>query len=156
MVRCLVLCCGNPIRGDDGVAWKIAEAVEQSASLPGVEILVEQQWMPEMAEKLSQVETVFFVDCSTASPAGTISFFPVEPAAKLPRLLTHHLDAPALLKLTLDIYGKIPERAELLTVGAESLELREGLSEPVLRALPEAVASLIEAIQRALEAPAFF
>ncbi len=155
MTRCLVLGCGNPIRGDDGVAWKIAEAVEQYAPLPGVEILVEQQWMPEMAEKLSQVETVFFVDCSTISAAGSISFFPVKPAVALPRLLTHHLDAPALLKLTLDIYGKIPERAEILTVGAESLELREGLSEPVLRALPEAVATLIKAIHGALETPAF-
>jgi hydrogenase maturation protease len=153
MTRCLVLCCGNPIRGDDGVALKIAEAVEQSASLPGVEILADQQWMPEMAEKLSQVETVFFVDCSTASAAGTISFFPVKPAASLPRLFTHHLDAPSLLKLTLDLYGRIPERAAILTVGAESLELREGLSEPVLRALPEAIAKLTLAIQEAVELP---
>jgi hydrogenase maturation protease len=150
MIRCLVLCCGNPIRGDDGVAWKIAEALEQSAPMPGVEILVEQQWMPEMAERLSQVETVFFVDCSTASPAGTISFFPVSLAARLPRLLTHHMDAPSLLRLTKDLYQTIPQRAEILTVGAESLELREGLSEPVSRAIPEAVATLTRAIREAV------
>lgn len=153
MVRCLVLCCGNPIRGDDGVAWKIAEAVELSASLPGVEVIADQQWMPELAEKLSEVDAVFFVDASTASPAGSVSFFPAEPAPSLPRLFTHHMDAPALLKLTLDLYGKIPGQAAILTVGAESMDLREGLSEPVCRALPEAVATLTRALRAAIEAP---
>lgn len=150
MAKCLVLCCGNPIRGDDGVAWKIAEAVEENLPLPGVEVLAEQQWMVDMAEKVSQADTVFFVDCSTASPAGSINFFPVTPAEKLPRLFTHHLDAPAMLRLTLDVYGRIPAQAKILTIGAESLDLQEVLSEPVKKALPEAITLLSKAIEEAL------
>lgn len=152
MVRCLVLCCGNPIRGDDGVAWKIAEAVE-FASLPGVTVIADQQWLPELAEELHEVDAVFFVDASTASTAGTVSFFPVKPAKSLPRLFTHHMDAPTLLKITYDLYGRVPEQASILTVGVESMEFREGLSEPVCRALPEAIATLTTAIREAIEAP---
>jgi Ni,Fe-hydrogenase maturation factor len=69
----------------------------------------------------------------------------VSPAESLPRILTHHLDPSSLLKLTQDLFGRSPSRAVSITVGGESFELNEELSESVTAAIPIA----IEAVRQA-------
>ena len=145
MKSVLVLACGNTLRGDDGVAWHIAAALEQDGTDPKAEIIFTRQLIPEHAELLSTADLVVFIDCSAVAEPGVISTIPITPAHALPRIFTHHLDPASLLKLAQDLYGRIPSKAMAITVGGQSFELNEQLSKPVTAAIPIAV----EVVRRA-------
>src|ERR1035438_3634143 len=97
--RALLLACGNTFRGHDGVGWRIGSAVEQQLRLSGLTVLMTRQLLPEHAEAISSADVVVFVDCSAVTAAGTVSTIPIRPAVSLPRILTHHLDPAALLRI---------------------------------------------------------
>ena len=150
--QCLILACGNTLREDDGVGPFLAQwAEERWRDDPRVRILCDHQWTPEMVEDIASAESVVFVDCATDCEAGLVRTRPIEPATDTTRLGTHHLDAAQLLALSKQLYGAMPRSSLLLTVGAGSLELREGLSEPVKMALPEARRLLKDSVQRLLD-----
>jgi hydrogenase maturation protease len=152
-IRCLILACGNTLREDDGVAPFLARwAEERWRDDARVRILCDHQWTPEMVEDVASAETVVFVDCATDCGAGLVRMLPVEPAADMTKLGTHHLDAAQLLTLSRHLYGRMPRTSLLLTVGAGSLDLREGFSEAVKAALPEAQRMLLDSVQRLLGA----
>jgi hydrogenase maturation protease len=138
-VRCLILACGNTLRGDDGVGPWLAEwAEERFRSETGVSVLIRQQWTPELAEDIARSESVLFIDCSIDCAPGSVNLTPVEPVAATQGLATHHQGAPQLLALARELYGSVPANAQLVTIGAGSTELGESFSDPVLDALPEA------------------
>jgi hydrogenase maturation protease len=145
-LRFLLVACGNTFRGDDGVGWCIGCAVEQQLQLAGLTVLRTRQLLPEHAEAVSVADVVVFVDCSAITAAGTVSTIPIEPAETLPRLLTHHLDPAALLRLTRDMYAHTPSRAVAITVGGQSFDWSDRLSRSVKSAVPEA----LEAVRLAL------
>jgi hydrogenase maturation protease len=138
----LVLACGNTLRGDDGVGWAIAALLEDDPALEDVEVVASHQLTPEMAEPISRAETVVFVDCSAVAGAGEVSVFPVEAANEDNASLTHNMDPARLLAMAAEIFGAAPERAFAVTVGGASFGMSEELSEPVRRAIPEAVAEI--------------
>lgn len=144
--HCLVLACGNTLRGDDGVGWELARRAADFD--PQAEVITSGQWTPELAEPLSRAVAVLFLDCSTDSEPGEVRLRTIEPSTVLPRLFTHHLCPADLLALSRDLYQKAPHCALLLTVGAASLELAEELTATVTAALPEAQLRLEEAINR--------
>ena len=143
----LVLACGNTLRGDDGVAWHIAAALQQDGAHPEAEIVLAHQLLPEHAELLSKANFVVFIDCSAVAGPGVISTIPITPADMLPRIFTHHLDPASLLKLAQDLYGRIPSRAMAITIGGQSFDLNEQLSNPVRAAIP----LVAETVRRAYE-----
>ena len=145
-LRYLLVACGNTFRSDDGVGWCIGCAVEQQLKLANLTVLRARQLLPEHAEAVSAADVVVFVDCSAITAAGTVSTIPIEPAETLPRVLTHHLDPAALLRLTLDLYAHTPSRAVAITVGGQSFDWSDRLSRPVKSAVPEA----LEAVRMAL------
>jgi hydrogenase maturation protease len=137
--RCLILACGNTLRGDDGVGLYLAEWAEHRfADQAGVRVIADHQWTPELAEDVAHAQSVLFIDCSFASPAGAVNLSPVEPANEGHGKGTHHLDAAQLLDLAREFYGSPPRNAQLLTIGAGSTELGEIFSDAVTAALPEA------------------
>ena len=149
--RCLILACGNTLREDDGVGPFLAHwAEERWRDDPRVRVLSDHQWTPEMVEDVAQAEAVVFVDCATDCAPGLVRCMAVEPASNSTTLGTHHLDAPQLLALSRGLYGAMPRTSLLLAVGAGSLELREGLSEVVQAALPEARKMLEDSVQSLL------
>jgi hydrogenase maturation protease len=146
-IRRLVLACGNTLRGDDGVGWQIAAQLELNPLLAEYEILVTQQLLPEHAELLSQADVAVIVDCSALTAAGQVSSITMEPAQQLPRILTHHLDPASLLRLALDLYGKIPSRTTAITLGGESFALSEEMSASVKAAIPAAIQAVLQALR---------
>ena len=149
--RCLILACGNTLREDDGVGPFLAHwAEERWRDDPRVRVLCDHQWSPEMVEDVAQAESVLFVDCATDCAPGLVQCMAVEPAPDSTGLGTHHMDAAQLLALSKELYGAIPQNSLFLTVGAGSLELREGFSEAVQGALPEARQMLENAVQSRL------
>jgi len=146
-IRRLVLACGNTLRGDDGVAWHIAAQLDLISLHAGDEIVVTQQFLPEHAEQISLSNVVVFVDCSGLTDAGCVSSLSIEPTEQLPRILTHHLDPASLLRLALDLYGRIPPRRTVITVGGESFGMSEELSPAVRDAIPAATLAVQEALR---------
>src|ERR1700758_3673560 len=68
--RALIIAYGNPLRSDDGVAWRAAEALRQKFSPAEVEIACLHQLAPELAETVSRFACVIFVDAASAPHAG--------------------------------------------------------------------------------------
>jgi hydrogenase maturation protease len=150
--RCLILACGNTLRGDDGVGPWLAEwAEERLFADPRVSVLSRQQWTPDLAEELAHAHSVLFIDCSVESDPGSVNLAPVEPASGQP-LATHHLGAAQLLALTRDLYNYQPAQAQLLTIGAGSTQLGEEFSPAVTAALPEACRMIERTVLRLLTA----
>jgi hydrogenase maturation protease len=152
--RCLILACGNTLREDDGVGPWLAEwAQKRFSASPAVRVLSDHQWTPEIVEEIARAESVIFIDCATDCAPGLVRTSSVEPAAASSKLGTHHLDAAQLLALSQQLYSALPRNSLLLTVGAGSLQLREGFSDAVKAALPHACKLLEEAVQQSLSAP---
>ena len=150
--RCLILACGNTLRGDDGVGPFLAHWAEtRFADDDGVRVISRHQWTLELAEEIAAAETVLFVDCSIAVEAGAIVVADVEAGAKAEKIDTHQQGSAELLAMARDLYGSLPRAAMLLTVGAGSLELGEEFSDPVKAALPEACTKLEATVGRLLE-----
>jgi hydrogenase maturation protease len=139
------------VREDDGVGPFLAQwAEERWRKDERVRVLCDHQWTPEMVEDVATAESVIFVDSAADCEAGLVRSLAVEPSSASSKLGTHHLDAAQLLALSRDLYGAMPRSSLLLTVGAGSLELREGFSEAVEKALPDAQRKLEEHVQNAL------
>jgi hydrogenase maturation protease len=151
-IQCLILACGNTLREDDGVGPFLAQwAEEHWRDDPRVRVLCDHQWTPEMVEEVAQAGSAIFVDCATDCAPGAVRTMPVEPAGADSKIGTHHLDAGQLLVLSQQLYGAMPRISLHLTVGAGSLELREGFSEGVEAALPIARQMLGDSVQRLLD-----
>ena len=86
----LIIGYGNPLRGDDGVGWRVAEAV--AAALPdgAAEVLTVHQLTPELAELMSRADRVIFIDAAAEGEAGEVSCFALKSAGKQPALLGSH------------------------------------------------------------------
>lgn len=151
-VRCLILACGNTLRGDDGAGPWLAEWTRQRfLGEHRVRVLFQQQWTPELAEDVARVGSVLFIDCALDSNPGSVKLSHAEPAAHTQGLATHHLGPSELLSLAHELYSSLPRNAILLTIGAGSTELGEDFSEAVKASLPEACALIEETILRLLD-----
>jgi len=152
MPKCLVLACGNTLRGDDGVGPLLAVWVEERfAAEPQVRVIARQQWTPELSQDISESESAIFVDCAVDAAPGEVKVAEVTPAkASGLGLATHHVGAAELLALSNDLYGAMPRTSLLLTVGAGSTESGESLSELVRAALSRAQHILEETMLRFL------
>lgn len=137
--QCLILACGNTLREDDGVGPWLAQWVEERfAGTVGLQTIARQQWTPELSEDIARSAAVIFIDCALSSAPGSVQLFPVDLDDLPINFATHHLGARELLALSKQLYGVLPHKGTLLTIGAKSLELREGLSDTVRAALPKA------------------
>jgi hydrogenase maturation protease len=152
--RCLILACGNTMRGDDGVGLWLAEWAERRFSdQPGVRVIADHQWTPELAEDVARAQSVLFIDCCLDSAPGSVHLASVEPAATGQGINTHHQNAAELLALSRDLYASLPLNTLLLTIGAGSTEFGEEFSEVVKTALPVACKMIEETVLWLLSAP---
>ena len=148
--RCLILACGNTLRGDDGIGpWLADWAEERFKDEAGVRVISRQQWTPDLVEEIAAAETVLFVDCTVAAAPGSVHVVEVQPAAAGGRD-THHQGAAELLSVARALFDSLPRTSRLLTVGAGSIEVGEKFSQPVLDAIPLACAELEETVARLL------
>jgi hydrogenase maturation protease len=141
MKRALVLACGNPLRGDDAVALHIAKALVTGFCDEDTLVYSQHQWLPEMAETISEVAMVIFVDASIEIPAGEVAIQHLtsgQPVAG-PQVMTHEMNPLTLLAMSRELYGKVPDEAFLVSVGGASFELSNQLSESARHAVPVAL-----------------
>lgn len=147
-IGCLILACGNSLRGDDGVGLRIAAwAAERFRGDSAVRVIARQQWTPELAKDIAAAQSVLFIDSSVESAPGRVSLIPAAPDDNAMEASSHHLDAPKLLGLARTLYGSTAAHAMVLTIGAGSIELGESLSGPVEAALPRACGMMEKAVR---------
>lgn len=135
MARTLVIGYGNPIRGDDGLGWYIAQRLAQAKSPRDLDVLALHQLTPELADDLSHARLAIFMDACCDVAPGLLSCRLLKPNPPQSRVTTHHLDPRGLLSFTRDVYGTSPD-AILLSVGGESFGYEERMTPRIEGAIP--------------------
>jgi len=144
--RVLVLGFGNPLRGDDGVGWLVAEAAAQR--WPGrLVVRTGQQLVPEWAADLTEADVVYFVDASLVVEEAELE--PLSTGEESAPIDGHDLAPAQLLQLTRAAFGRLP-RGFVLHVPARNFEFGDTLSPAAASGVRCAVRLLNKALSSVL------
>ncbi|MFA0747137.1 hydrogenase maturation protease [Fervidibacter sp.] len=146
MPKVLVVCYGNPLRGDDGVGWIVAEKLQQMSLPDFVAIQTHIQLTPELAADLSEADLVIFIDARDAEPVGVVSCKPIVPLPLSSSSFSHHLTPDLLLSHAQHLFGRAP-KAFLISVNGSEF----GYQDTVSPAVREAAGKVVEQVLRLLE-----
>lgn len=139
MAVTLVIGYGNPLRGDDGLGWHVAQQLTALPRPHDLHILACHQLTPELAEPVSQAALVIFIDATPEGVPGllTCRWIGADPGA--PTTFSHYLTPASLLACAQALYGTCPTAA-VLSVAGICFGCSERLSPAMRTALPEVVA----------------
>jgi hydrogenase maturation protease len=157
--KTLIVGLGNPILGDDGVGWCIAECVEQRLQEEPIEASdLEVDCLAlgglSLMERLVGYQRAIIIDAITThqSTPGTVSCFPLE---ALPNLAAGHTTAAhdTSLKTAMDVGrsmgAQLPKTITIVTVETErGYNFSEELSAAVAAAVTPAVQIVIDIIRQ--------
>ncbi len=151
----IVVGLGNPILGDDGVGWHVAEQVSQAIrnspqAIPGLAIEFLSLGGLSLMEHLIGYDRAIIIDAveTGAGPHGSVHCFPLE---GLPDNSGGHLTAihdtslQTALRVGRSMGAHLPE--EITVVGIESpyvYDFSEELTPPVSAAVPQAVQMVLD------------
>ena len=148
MPRILIVACGNPLRCDDGLAWRAAEELRRRRLPQEVEIIAQHQLAPELAPAVSQVERVLFLDAASDSQPGEIRCDPVLPL-QASRAFTHKFSPACILSMAQELYGNAPQ-AYVISIDGECFDHGETISAAVEAALPGFVDLIVRLAEEGL------
>ena len=149
--KTILLGLGNPILGDDGVGWKVAEVIAELAPA-GIEVDFLAGGGLSLMERLVGYDRAIIIDAidSGQVPKGTVRLFPLESLCNpfLGHLGSAH-ETNLLTALTLGrkLGAHLP--GQVLIVGIESAEVydfNDTLSEELTAAIPAAVKTALDLI----------
>jgi len=155
-MKTLVIGLGNPILGDDGVGWRVAEEIARTtADRPDVEVDCVALGGLSLMERLTGSERVILVDAifTGGKPVGAVSTLLL---SDLPDLSSGHTTAihdtslRNALKVGRSMDIPLPRDDDVHIVAIETkkvFDFSEVLSEPVEAALPHAVEAVLQLIQ---------
>jgi hydrogenase maturation protease len=149
--RVLIIACGNPLRSDDGVAWRAAEALEAKLPPDQVEIFLVHQLAPELAEPISRSRFVIFLDAATAgsdqTKPGEIRVEQMERSmGERPSPFCHTFSPTNVLGLAEQLYG-VRARAYFVSMVGQNFSHGEFLSAAVASSIPEFIAQVEDLIR---------
>jgi hydrogenase maturation protease len=124
MPRIVVFGYGNPLRGDDGAGWRVAETVAERWTAQLV-VRTGHQLLPEWAADLHRADVVYFVDASIEVDEPTLE--PVSRDCEVAPIDGHSLGPRQLLRVAHEVFGRAPSGL-LLHVPAISFGFGETLS----------------------------
>ena len=145
MNKVLIIGYGNPLRGDDGVGWRVAEEAAAVLPDPPVSVLTVQLLTPELADPISRSDLLILIDAAAEGPPGEVRCFPIaagSAAAASLAIGTHEVTLDRLLGMAQELFGHCPP-AYMVTIAGESFEVSEALTPIVEAAVPEAVACIL-------------
>lgn len=142
MARILILAYGNPLRSDDGVAWRAAEQLRSRC--PSVTVVSAHQLMPEFAERVSEADGVIFLDAAQTGEPGQIASAEINPESDCSPG-SHCLSPAQVMALCRQLYGLTP-RAVTISVTGARFDHGDTLSEALERALPGLIAFTEDAV----------
>ena len=145
---------GQPLRGDDGVG---PEAVQQwshdqprTSSAPNIKIIIIETPGLDLLELIQHSDVVILVDAvDGGDPAGTVRVRTSLPeAGSTPAEKTAHgFGVAETVALAKKIGARLPSHIIFIGVEGSSWKLGDGLSDPVRRAVPDAVREIQNQIE---------
>jgi hydrogenase maturation protease len=155
----LVLCLGNDILRDDGVAWAIAdqlEAVLRESRIPNPEsrsFVVKRSALSGfyLLDELTGWDRVLVVDAVRTGqhPPGTVLSFPFEALGTEAGPSPHAVGLPTVIRLGRQSGVPLPSWIHIVAIEAEDMEsFVEGLTPAVESAVPKAVAVIRSVLAR--------
>lgn len=166
MTRIIVIGLGNPILGDDGVGWRVAEEIQRLLQLPmtntpspfesnwGLVVDVECISLGGLSlmERLVGYDRAILIDAISTGqrPPGAVHCFPFEalpdPAAGHSSS-AHDTSLKTALSVGRSMGLQLPDEITVVAVESESVhDFSEELSPPVSTAVPQAARLVIEAL----------
>jgi hydrogenase maturation protease len=132
----LIIGIGNPLRGDDGLGWAVAEQLSRDCDM-GCDIQTVYQLTPELAQWMAAVNLVVMIDASHEGEPGELHIRPLPlPLSAQPSAVGAHYTTPEeLAALTLAVYGRCPPVVVVSMTGA-NFSIGEQLSSIVARRIP--------------------
>lgn len=151
----VVVGLGNPILGDDGIGWRVAEAVEQTLFIESgaqcdVEILCYSLGGLSLMERLIGFDQAIIIDAvqTRGGSPGRVYDLRLD---DLPDLSTGHMTAAhdtslqTALKLGREMGAELPSEIRIVGVEAEKVfDFSETLSPAVEAAIPEAARLVLD------------
>lgn len=148
--KILIVGLGNPILGDDGVGWEVAEQVRNQIRLENVDIECLAVGGLRLMEFMIGYDKAIVVDSLTSwdAPVGRISSFKLE---DMPDLTAGHTTSAhdTSLQTAIDMGRRmgfsLPD--EIMVVGIEAhqvYDFSEELTQPVRAAVPLAVERVLD------------
>jgi hydrogenase maturation protease len=172
MTKTLVIGLGNPILGDDGVGWKVAEAIKERLDiettfrlpvrpsntkavhyLSPIEVECLSLGGLSLMEHLLGYERAIIVDSMETgqNPAGSVQIFPLASLADPMSghsASAHDTSLMTALKTAEAIGADIPRQVDVVAIEAQNVyDFSEELSPPVAAAVPEAVQAVLDLLQ---------
>ena len=149
--KTLIIGLGNPILGDDGVGWRVSQAV--ATRLDDLEPEIDVDWLSvgglSLMERLIGYERVIIVD-SIQTEEGTMGEVTVFPLAALPdpagghTTAVHDASLQTALALGRQMGAALPEEITVVAVEAERVfDFSEALSPAVAAAVPRATEAVL-------------
>jgi hydrogenase maturation protease len=164
--RTLIVGLGNPILGDDGVGWRIAEEVSRSSGIPLGDaplhpsrrepVTIERYSLAGLSlmERLIGYDRVILLDALNTGlrPQGTVACFTLAEMDDLTcghSASAHDVSLKQALKLGRSMGEPLPDDAQVHVVAVEAqhvYDFKEDLSPAIAAAVPLAVQKTLDLI----------
>jgi hydrogenase maturation protease len=150
-VKTIVIGLGNPILGDDGVGWRIAQQAQLQSDFPSdIEVDCLALGGISLMERLIGYERAILIDSIVThkNPIGSVQTIPI---SQLPKRALGHMGSSHdttlqnALQVGRDLGAQLPD--EITIVAVETLDVfdfSEQLSPEVADAVPKAVQIVID------------
>ncbi len=154
MKKTLVLGLGNPILGDDGVGWKVAEAV-QALMQDSVEVDFASLGGLSLMERMLGYSHVVLIDCleTGGHSIGDVRSMPLadlENPTAGHSASAHDTSLLTALETARTMGAEIPARVDVVTIEAKlSYDFSESLSPEVAAAVPIATKEVLRLLDAA-------
>jgi hydrogenase maturation protease len=142
-VKTIVVGLGNPILGDDGVGWQIAQELQQTQNIPS-DVTIECQAVGgiSLMESLIDYDRAIIIDAIITHQAqlGSVNLYTLE---DLPDHTSGHMTSAHdtslqdALKLGQTLGAHLPSEISIITVESQNVyEFSDILTPPVMAAIP--------------------
>jgi len=155
--KTLVVGLGNPILGDDGVGWRVAEEVARQLADPAVEVDRLALGGLSLMERLIGYDRVIIVD-AMQTPGGIVGDVYQLDLRDLPDRSAGHTTAvhdtslQTALQLGRQMGASLPEDVQIVGIEADRVyEFSEALTPAVATAVPQAAQLVLNLLQTRTE-----
>jgi len=158
---------GNPLLGDDGVGWVIAEEVQTRLTGIQADLAARSNFRVEvdslslgglsLMERLAGCQKAILIDSIVTGnyPMGTVFHFEMEdlPAAYIGHLSSaHDVSLPTALEVGRSMGIQLPQKIVIVAVESQIVyEFSEELSPPIAAAVPEAATLTLQLLDQLIE-----
>jgi len=153
VMRTLVLGLGNPLLGDDGVGWRVADIIQTQINIPGVEVDFHAGGGLSVMERLVGYDRAIIVDAidTRSNPQGTVSCSRLEdlPHHAYSHLAsTHETSLAKAIEVGRVLNAPLPRDIVVVTIESpQTLEFSERLSLMVASAMPQAIRLVLQQVR---------